>query len=301
MRNKTLAVAALLALALGLSGCANMIAQLKAKSGGTPAELQTALDKGDWDTVAVYCGGKDKAGKKVHWKVKKKACNAKKANDKAAGEKAFADAKCADLPGVWEKYKRSHKKKFNDVAIRLAKCGNWKYVFVDMMHWGPMTHGAMGIKMLMAVQKSGQDVEKNFFKFMAKVGTNPFDAKTAPYALAHYITWREKKGGKIDCKAYIKHFKVFDEGSPMAWTFKLFRVGKCKDAANFVVKGLADRRPKTRERACYTLSELGNKSHVKKMSIVAKSDATYKVIRRTKVYWVRDQCKQAVGRIKLRD
>lgn len=97
MRPTSTVLAALAVVIFSSGGCANLIAQMKAKSGGTAAELQTALDAGDWETVGVYCTGQDKAGAKVHWKAKRTACDAKEANAKAMGDKDMAAATCADL------------------------------------------------------------------------------------------------------------------------------------------------------------------------------------------------------------
>lgn len=58
--------------------------------------------------------------------------------------------------------------------------------------------------------------------------------------------------------------------------------------------------PNTRLIACNYLGDLGSRKHVRRMKKIAKSDPTYKIVRRVKVYWVRDGCLKAIERLKTR-
>ena len=49
------------------------------------------------------------------------------------------------------------------------------------------------------------------------------------------------------------------------------------------------------------LADIGTKKHIAKMKIVAEKDATFKMKGNTPVYWVRDSCQQAIGKLELKD
>ncbi len=208
---------------------------------------------------------------------------------------------------MWEQYKSTFQRERNkmagyhaDASIRMGKCGHYGYVFKELMHWGPLTHGAMGLKSLAAMDAAGLSVEKEFLKWMGEQTASPWDPKYGPYAMGHYVSWRQKKGGTIDCKPYVKVWGVLTGGEDVAWAYAFYRNTKCTAAADWVAKGLTHSYPKARHRACQTLGMIGDKSHTKNMEILAKSDGTFKLVRYNKVYWVRDMCRQAVGQIKMR-
>ncbi|MBU1536849.1 hypothetical protein KKF84_16100, partial [Myxococcota bacterium] len=75
---------------------------------------------------------------------------------------------------------------------------------------------------------------------------------------------------------------------------------KCPKASSFFYDQLLSRDPTTKANACYYLGEYGNKKHIRRMKIISTTDAAYKIRGLTRIYWVRDSCKQAIGRIRLR-
>lgn len=294
-----------------LGGCAGLMKGMMAKmdpSAGDKKMVNDAVTAKKWDDVKKYCDSKyrKEGGKKLHYKAKRIACDADKAHSKEIVVAALKDPKCGEIVKVWEEHKsavqrhRMLKKTFPDMAVRMGKCGKYGYVFKNMIHWGPHQANAIGRKAIVAMDAAGLPVEKEYLKWMGSQSSNPYDPKYGGYALEHYYNWRLKKGGKIDCKPYVKAWKVIEEADQMSWIYVFYRSTKCTAAADYVMKGLVSSRPKTRHRACMTLGIIGNKKHIKKMSILAKSDGSYKIKRRIKTYWVRDMCKQAVGQINMR-
>ena len=293
-------------------GCAGMMKNMMAKmdpSSGDKTLVNDAIKANKWDDVEKYCDRKFKKvdGKKLHYKAKRIACDSSKKHKIEASDKEWKEATCKNIIKVWEKNKRTFtsqrrrlKGLHNEASVRMGKCGHYAYVFKELIHWGPLTQGALGIKSLQAMDKAGLPIEKEYLKWFGKHSASPYTPKLGMYALGHYIFWREMKGGNIDCNPYVKVWKVLEGGEDVAWAYSFYRFTKCKAAADWVAKGLAHSYPKARHRACKTLGIVGNKSHTKKMGILAKSDGTYKIVRRTKVYWVRDQCRAAVGQINMR-
>ncbi len=293
-----------------LTGCGGLMKQL-ANLSPKRADLNTveeAKNKGDTAALEKYCDRSYKKpdGKALNGQARSRACKYKNELLKKEAVDALTKSTCKDAKATWLKYKSAVgnrgtlKKVFPMTAVKLAKCGDYDYVFKEMIHWGPHIVGAIGRKAIEAMDKAGLPVEKEYLKWMGQQKSQPWDNKLGPYALDHYLNWRLAKGGNIDCKPYVKAWSVVDGASEMAWTYVFYRKTKCTAAADYVAKGLVSPRPKTRHRACMTLGIVGNKSHVKKMEILAKSDGSFKIVRYNKVYWVRDQCRQAVGQIKMR-
>ncbi|MCO4762526.1 MAG: hypothetical protein KC502_13530 [Myxococcales bacterium] len=310
-RSIRIAIVCLVAVPM-LGGCAGLMKGLAAKMDPSVADKKLVNDAAaanKWDDVKKYCDRKFKKpdGKKLHYKAKRLACDTQAAHLKAESDKAWKGATCKDIVDVWKKYKPAFSRqrgKLNgyhaEACVRMGKCGHYGYVFKELIHWGPMTQGAVGIKSLKAMDKAGLPVEKEYLKWFSKQASSPYSAKLGMYAIGHYGFWRRDKGGTINCKPYINAWKSVDEGEALVQVYSFLRRTKCVAAADMIFKGLTHSNARTRLRACQALGVLGNKKHIKKMSILAKSDGTYKIVRRNKIYWVRDMCRQAVGQIKMR-
>ncbi len=75
---------------------------------------------------------------------------------------------------------------------------------------------------------------------------------------------------------------------------------KCSAAASLYEDMLIDNSADRRQTACVTLGEIGTRASLSRLNIVAESDAAFEVVDLNKVYYVRDACRAAAGKIKLR-
>ena len=76
--------------------------------------------------------------------------------------------------------------------------------------------------------------------------------------------------------------------------------GKCEQGIPFAEKALTDKIPSVRRVSCIFLGEVGVAKHVEKLEILGSTDGYSEVQGRQKIYPVRDACKEAAGKIKLR-
>lgn len=181
---------------------------------------------------------------------------------------------------------------------KLGTCKQWGTLFTTYLHYGDGPR-ALGKLALQETDKRGLPVDKEFVAFMKGASKNPFP-QFPLQAMANFAEFRvAKTDGGLPCKDYVPMAsKVTGDGLFAL----LFLYGKldCKEAAEATVAALADDSPRTRERACWVLAEIGSKKHIAKMKIVAEKDATYKMKGAVPVYWVRDSCQQAIGKLELK-
>jgi hypothetical protein len=82
---------------------------------------------------------------------------------------------------------------------------------------------------------------------------------------------------------------------------RYFVAGKCGGAVPMFEGMLAESDAKVRQNACWALGEIGGRTSLAKLGIIADSDAAYEVVELNKVYFVRDECRAAAGKIRLRN
>ena len=253
----------------------------------------------DIEKLQRFC--RDGMGMKENYgDAKKAACDALKEMAMAR----LTAAECGQVVSTWESVGTSLSivgNKANTEGMylageRLATCGRWDYMFTKLMHWGD-GESAAGRELLKRLDTKGVPVEKEFLKFIGQSPKGVLGDYSAN-AVAHYAEWRVAKGGAPTCKAHIAVANKFAgmESNSLIW---LFVKMECREAADVVAASLADSVPATRESACVALAELGAKNKIDKMKIVAEKDGAYKVTRGVQVYWVRDTCNQAIGRLEL--
>jgi len=312
MNSSTRTLIACLVAAPLLGGCASMMTRTSTPSdpsAGDKRLVHGAVTAERWADVKRYCSSRFKKADAtaLHQEARVIACERSRAHEVAMANMALVNPKCSEITRLWETHKvtvlrprGALKTIFPAMAVKIAACGKIDYVFQEMIHWGPHTVGAIGRKALEAMDEAGINVESAYLKWLGAQSSAPYDHKLGGYALEHYLHWRLHKGGEIDCKPYVKAWSMFDGGDEMAWIYVFYRATKCTAAADWVAKGLVHSFAQTRHRACKTLGSIGNENHIRQMANLAKSDATFKVVRYKRVYWVRDMCRQAVGQIQMR-
>lgn len=133
-----------------------------------------------------------------------------------------------------------------------------------------------------------------------RVLSGPELARTTQPAL-HGIIWylTHSRTFAPSCDAIVANFR------DKSVTFRreaasYFVAAKCAGAAPIYEDLLADESAPDRKLACATLGEIGGRSSLAKVGIIATTDAAFDVVDLNKVYFVRDACRAAVGKIRLR-
>jgi hypothetical protein len=82
---------------------------------------------------------------------------------------------------------------------------------------------------------------------------------------------------------------------------RYFVAGKCPAAVPMFEGMLVESDATVRQNACWSLGEIGGRTSLQKLGILAESDAAFEVVDLNKVYFVRDTCRAAAGKIRLRN
>ncbi len=262
--------------------------------------------------LKAICQGQSTRSPYYHWRHRNQACKAVSAAGASAGLSAFSGATCQNAVAMFEKHKQGlvsayslskaqKQANFDAVALKLAKCGQWDYIFEKLMHWGG-SHG-QGRKMLDALHRAGFKLEKLMFAYMKRHRRRLFDFKHAGYALDHWTGYLYDRRMFRNCRKWVKWaYKIPDKvWGNINW---FLRNAKCRGAARVAIKRLRSNNARVRKGACVTLGVLGRRRHLRKVRILARTDGYYKWVRRGwrkyRVYPVRDACKAAAGKIQLR-
>lgn len=329
--NTTLGLFALLAFSSGLAMAQNAISPADAKM----STVMAAESKGDFDYLGQVCQREVNANH-----VTDKACTVwvnhlKKTKDVAALEKICTNkrkksmpthafnascreykrlsggnwdaklANCASLPADYEKQMKKHKDT-NTFPIHVAaaksafKCKNWNYLYGDLLNnrGGGSNLQAWGVRILRKLDKEKIDIFAGLDAYI-QANKAPFGSKYGCQAVIHLTKWMiaDKKYDKPE--RFLKYMKKLTRCGKAQFGI-YFHESKCKKADKFVYGLLKSADPKTKSQACRYLGDLGGKKHLKRMRGIAKSDPTFVIKRKVKVYWVRDICKTAIEKIKTR-
>jgi hypothetical protein len=304
-------IVALVAAAFLFSGCASVYGLFGIKLPDKEADqkvVKEAYKKDDAAAIEKYCKNDDFKNK-VHGSAQQLACKYKKRLAKKALTAEIDAAKCDTLLAVWKEKRSGLKSKEAEVgtkvAVRLAKCGEYAYVFRHMINWGYDKPDAYGRQMLTQMDEAGLPVEAEFLKWLSTHKASPFPLPgpranhLGQMTLTHYSRWRLEKGD-VDCSLYYKPLSIFKTDAELGWVWFFLGEAKCEKSADTISQGLAHKKPVMRKFACMALGKIGNKTHLKKLNVLAKTDGTFKIVKKNKIFWVRDACLQAAGQIELR-
>ncbi len=178
----------------------------------------------------------------------------------------------------------------------MAKCKQWDFVFEKLVHWG----GESGMKLLNNLSRDGHDVAALTRDYVTRKKSNVFGFKHGSHAAANLVAWL-RNSNKFECDFYVKNYPNFSPDSHGEWLY-YFAEGNCTKAAPFAVKRLSNGNAQIRRQACNVLGTIGSKKDIPKLQAIADNDATFEIQGlNTKVYWVRDACRNSIGKIQLRN
>ncbi len=216
-----------------------------------------------------------------------------------------ADVKaCKDGNAFYDSHMAKFRKGGNEMTKRafwvmadMAKCNQWDFMFEKLGHWGSEeTGGALWGKLA----EQGHDVEKLIKDYIDRNKKAPFAFKYGQH-LGQNIAYYLASAKHFDkCEWYIPHYKKMPEEAQDAF-LHYFAESKCMKAAPLALERLASNNARTRRQACAVLAHIGSKKDIPKLKVVAENDPTYKIEGfDVRVFWVRDECKAAIGKIQLR-
>ncbi len=216
-------------------------------------------------------------------------------------------ANCSTLATDYETQMKKHRHGNSWPIHRTAaqsaiRCKNWNFFFDTLMikRGGQKGTRTWGFRLLKHFAKSNVDVLAGLEIYL-KTNRAPFSVKYGCLAAVHLRTWLNfyKKFKKAN--TFIKYMKKSTMCARTQFA-RYFYYAKCKNrnAVKFFYNQLISKDPKAKATACRYLGDYGKRKHFRRMRIIARTDATYRVRGLTRVYWVRDICKAAIGRIKLR-
>jgi hypothetical protein len=194
------------------------------------------------------------------------------------------------------------------VVGALARCGEGKMIFESLAHIGDPGLNGYGTQVLLTAEKeAGPALFTTFEKYTKEYSGSKFlGVEHGQYAANHIAHWLLETKRTDLCKPLV----TASQGAkaPVVSAMMLyFQSAECKESTPLAVQLLASDVPALRAEGCETLAQLGDKSHLSKLSIVAETDTSYAVEERpegsgvfVKDYFVADACRRAIGKIKLR-
>lgn len=254
------------------------------------------LEAGGVEEARDICKGKVEASEKL----KRHACKvlAQRATE------VVRLASCEDIVATWEANKRSFGKPeltyavAEEAAVKMGQCGHWEYVFEKMAHYGS-TNIPAGARALKRLEQEGFAVEKELLHYLARHKKAPFGFKNGIYASHNITRWLADGGHFKHCKRYVRHAENMSDAVVSEW-LRYFVDGFCTEGAQVAARLLTSGNPKKREFGCFILGDIGGDKHVRKLQSLAKTDPAYRIEDLNKIYYVRDTCLAAAGKITSR-
>jgi hypothetical protein len=197
---------------------------------------------------------------------------------------------------VWDSTRRLYYKG----GVKIAKCGQWDFVFRSLLHWG--NRNRMGVTLLNKINEAGMNAEQQLISWMKKQ-TRPFDFKNGGYAAYNAVQYFKKKEKFSHCRL----FHTLTQRATEKIKGKLiyyFYLARCKNAERMMTARLSSDVPGHRRQACDVLGRIGTPRVLRKLRILSYSDPAFTIKRRKyvayRVYHVRTACRAAMGKIQLR-
>lgn len=294
-----------LSVALSATGCATVqgVTNLFA---GDPKErderdVKAAYDAGDLERLAQMCS------EKIELRSREGRDMACRAERELAYEQFKALEDCDAVTKTVEEQQVSGKEFAILAASKLARCGKWDHIFVEIVHRDPTEDSQGGPDALAALTKEGYDIEKEFLAFLERHKDKPMSFKYSDFAVGHLTDWFKENRPPESCQPLVPYAEKMEEGTQM-YFYWYFAESKCMSALGMMTRALASNSVGVRRAACRHLGTLGDPSVLDKLRILADNDPAYEVkeekkngdILYHKVYPVRAACADAVNKIALR-
>ena len=308
-----------------------------ASSGSGMADVDAAKAKGDINTLVQICTGHGKitvldaaclaaidyykqrkdmaylqkicngSGEFRKWRKNREACKARGEVEDQVWMAELGD--CEKMKTIWKRHSdrflmgkrdpEGSRERMTTVLKAYLKCNMWDTIWTKTVHLGKHS-GAGGVWVLGKLTELGQDMYAELWKYLKANETAPFKFKYGHYAVGNVVKWLIKAGKTQECAKFIPIAKASTKPAQAEWIWYFWK-SNCKKAQKWLLTQLAHSDSGRRRYTCFVLGHIGNKRAIRKLRILARTDPAYRMRRFTRIYFVRDACKQAIGRIKLRD
>jgi len=270
--------------AIALTGCSEIMIGGRALVRNGTDDVDAASARHDWAALDTMC--KD-TSRHTDADARKAACNRLHQRDIDVVVSAPCDQK-------WEVAKTEQHSGTVRGEVEVAKSffacnlgdklvgenGGWVSVVSDFDKW----------------QAAGLPVTETVLRVLA----SPEGATLRVDQIAGLVDYAVRKDALNACDPILARFQNAPVMKKSA-AGRYFVAGKCGAAVPMFEGMLAEGDARVRQNACWSLGEIGGRSSVAKLGILADSDAAFEVVDLNKVYFVRDACRAAAGKIRLRN
>jgi hypothetical protein len=184
------------------------------------------------------------------------------------------------------------------VVAALARCGDAATSFEGIAAEGEWHFGGFGGQVLSAADKAAGPALLGTFEAYMKAKAGAGFLEGSGYAAHHVAGWLLETRRMDLCRPLAATLKGAHE-RVVANIVDYFKQTECKEAAPLAVELLASDDAEFRQWGCAALALLGDKSHLRKLGVVAESDSASRPVEHsgestvyTKGFFVADSCRR---------
>jgi hypothetical protein len=269
--------------------------------------VDDAYAKEDEKTLTDLCS--DRGAKTFKKRLPRKsayACKRRKALANAQANRAvdtMIAGDCAAIPALYEQVpfqrKRVAQEKLNALGLKLAECKHWPLLFDRIGYRSRNT-------MLETVRGKNGAIETELITHLYS-SMDADDKRLSGHVASSMEKWLKTHGAAAQCPLLSK---VVDYERGFGWeAARFYERHKCaREGVKLAEALIKDDHGPNRAQGCYTLGKLGNARHLKTLGILATTDGYLKKREVTRGsttaivanYPVRDACREASGKIRMR-
>jgi len=274
----------LLASACALVGCGGIMINGHPMDQRGHDDVAAAVAHKDWATLDAMCADDSSHTERA---ARTEACEAARSHDVALVVAAPCEqkqsaldqqaAKHGTVGGTAEVAQSFFACKQGDRFV--ADHGGWVSAAADFEDW----------------EDAGMPITETALRILASPSVSGLD----PDRIAGLVEYVVKKRAFGSCEPLVASFRkapmpALREAGPY------FVAAKCAGAVPLFEAMLTENDPALRKGACFSLGEIGGASSLPKLSVLAQTDAAFEIVDLNKVYYVRDACRAAAGKVVLR-
>ncbi|PRQ03942.1 hypothetical protein ENSA7_51390 [Enhygromyxa salina] len=303
------------ALALtAVSGCS----VLGSVAGPSSADLDRAFEQRDLDYLENVCAkGRDRESRDFMRgsasDQEDRACtlasDVRGANDKDARAQSLAEFEATltcdnaieslRAYGAEKPDEHDYARSFHSVGAKVAECQDYAGLVTELLPLAKLEGVAppesMGKRLLNTIGESDASLATHIAE-VANADSFSFEASWV--SAGAISSWLLESSSFDTCASYVAAL-----GSPHRTSVKTFieflGLAKCSPAAGAIASHLSSEDPEVRVRACQALGRLTDPAYADKLRVVAESDSAYTTNGLVQTYYVRDACRDALGKTKL--